>query len=74
MEATGSPHDYRYSPTVPLIGYFKQLYRFAITHQSDISERSRWMRPLGTRLSASIADQRRNRLKSQVFYKERTHS
>jgi len=55
VDAAGSPHDYRNTPTAALIGNFKPPYRFAITQQSDISERSRWMKPLGTRLSASTA-------------------
>ena len=53
--AAGSPHDYRNTPTGALFGDFKRPYRIAVIHQSDISERSRWMRPPGTRLSARTA-------------------
>ena len=60
--------------TAALIGGFKRPYHFTITHQSDISERSRGMRPLGTPLAACTAFQRRNVLKSRVFYKQRAHS
>lgn len=40
VEAAGSPHDYRNTPTGALIGDFERPYRFAITHQNDISELS----------------------------------
>jgi hypothetical protein len=46
-----------------LIGDFQPPYRFAITHQIDISERSRCMRPVGSRRLASTTVQRRNTLK-----------